>query len=135
MMPISTSANEYLWLLDKTQVTCLAKNIYHESRGESVRGQEAVALVTLNRVRDPRWPDTICKVVYERNQFSWTRKPKPIKNAAAWNRSLALAYKVLNGNILLVNFKAVYFHTPQVNPRWKHSVRKVASIGNHIFYS
>jgi spore germination cell wall hydrolase CwlJ-like protein len=121
-------------MFDQRQVACLAKNIYHEARGESTKGQEAVALVTINRVRDPRWPDTICGVVYERNQFSWTRKPKPVKNREAWANSLDVAYKVLSGNSTLLNFSAVYFHTKQVRPGWR-GVRKVASIGNHIFYT
>jgi len=67
----------------KKQLTCLAKNIYFEARNEPFAGQFAVALVTLNRVNDTAFPDTICKVVYQgihttdgfpkrdRCQFSW----------------------------------------------------------------
>ena len=45
------------------QVECLAKNIYHEARGESTAGMFAVGFVTLNRVMDSRYPNTICGVV------------------------------------------------------------------------
>ena len=67
----------------KKQLTCLAKNIYFEARNEPFAGQFAVALVTLNRVSDTTFPDTICKVVNQgihtadgfpkrdRCQFSW----------------------------------------------------------------
>ena len=65
------------------QHECLAKNIYFEARNEPFVGQFAVALVTLNRVHDSAFPNTICEVVYEgihtasgfpkkhRCQFSW----------------------------------------------------------------
>ena len=44
---------------------CLALNLYHEARNELDAGLYAVADVTQNRVADPRWPNTICDVVYE----------------------------------------------------------------------
>ena len=58
--------------VDKEQHKCLAMNIYHEARSESMQGQIAVAQVTLNRVEHDKWPSTICEVVYEPKQFSWT---------------------------------------------------------------
>ena len=47
------------------QLECLAKNIYFEARNEPFVGQFAVALVTLNRVNDTDFPNTVCEVVYE----------------------------------------------------------------------
>ena len=58
--------------VDKEQHKCLALNIYHEARSESMEGQIAVAQVTLNRVAHSEWPSTICEVVSEPKQFSWT---------------------------------------------------------------
>jgi len=49
----------------KKQLTCLATNIYFEARNEPFAGQFAVALVTLNRVNDTAFPNTICDVVYQ----------------------------------------------------------------------
>ncbi len=57
------------------QAKCLADNLYHEARGESLAGIKAVASVVLNRVASKRWPNSICKVVYQRKQFSWANKP------------------------------------------------------------
>ena len=51
-------------------LNCLAANIYKEARGESLQGKIAVGLVTINRVEDKRWPNTVCKVVKQKNQFS-----------------------------------------------------------------
>lgn len=58
-------------VVDKEQHKCLALNIYHESRSESLQGQIAVAQVTINRVAHDHWPSTICEVVYDPMQFSW----------------------------------------------------------------
>lgn len=55
---------------------CLADNIYHEARGEGEKGWKAVAAVTINRTRHPEFPSTICGVVYQYKQFSWTIKKK-----------------------------------------------------------
>ena len=59
-------------LLSAAALACLIQNGYHEARGESLLGIVAVTEVVLNRVDDNRWPDTVCEVVWQKNQFSWT---------------------------------------------------------------
>jgi spore germination cell wall hydrolase CwlJ-like protein len=120
----------------RIEINCLAKNIYHEARGESLHGQIAVAQVTVNRVASGKFQNNICNVVYADRQFSWTiGRSKKIKDAKAWEASVAVATAVLTKSIHLPDFKALYFHTKQVKPRWKYGKRVVAVIGNHIFYS
>lgn len=118
-------------------VTCLAENIYHEARGESVKGQVAVAQVTINRMlHDKQFKTSICGVVYERAQFSWTLdKRKKIKDSPAWRYTLALAQSVLDGYTRIPNFNALYYHTHAVNPRWNRNKQIVAKIGSHVFYA
>ena len=73
----------------RTEIHCLALNIYHEARGESLEGRLAVAAVTMNRVRDKRFPDRVCEGVWQPRQFSWThdgRSDRP-REAKAWKRS------------------------------------------------
>lgn len=119
-----------------SDIDCLAKNIYHEARGESVEGQIAVAQVTVNRVKSGAFQSSICNAVYADRQFSWTiGKPKKIKDIKAWQASVAIATAVLTKSIHLPDFKALYFHTRQVNPRWNRNKRVIAKIGNHIFYA
>ena len=60
--------------LDVDQVHCLAKNIYFEARGESTNGKIAVANVTMNRVFNRRYPNTICGVVEQAVYSSWWKK-------------------------------------------------------------
>jgi spore germination cell wall hydrolase CwlJ-like protein len=47
-------------------VDCLAKNIYYEAGSELEEGKVAVAMVTINRVRDGRFGRSVCSVVDQR---------------------------------------------------------------------
>jgi spore germination cell wall hydrolase CwlJ-like protein len=126
------------------QLDCLAKNIYHEAKGEPFEGKVAVAQVTLNRAASGQFPSDICKVVYQKNvvyekvlcQFSWycdqATMAKP-KNTAAYKESQIVARQVLLEEFRLPSLnKALYFHATHINPGWKKE--KVATIGNHVFY-
>ena len=55
-------------------IMCMAENLYHEGRGEQVGHQYLLGMLTLARVADPdpQWPKTICGVVGQDRQFSWT---------------------------------------------------------------
>lgn len=118
------------------ELVCLAENIYHEARGESLQGQIAVAQVTLNRVRSGRFQNTVCKTVYAPSQFSWTlNKRRTTKDSKAWQASVTIARAVLSQSVRLPDFQALYFHTRQVKPSWAKHKRVVAVINNHIFYS
>ena len=136
------------------QVECLAKNIYFEARNEPFAGQFAVALVTLNRVRDTSFPDTICKVVYQgihtadgfpkrdRCQFSWycDGVSDIVRNSEAYNTTQKIAnlamlqYSKLKSEGLDYTEGAIYYHTYEINPRWSTAYPKVGRIGDHIFY-
>jgi spore germination cell wall hydrolase CwlJ-like protein len=117
-------------------IECLAKNIYHESRGESLHGKIAVAQVTVNRVNSKLFHNTVCGVVYAPSQFSWTLdKTKRVRDTKAWQSALEISRAVLTQTVTLPNFTATHFHTRQVKPYWAKTKTRVAVIGNHIFYS
>ena len=64
-------------VFDIEEVRCLAENIYHEARNQGTAGWLAVASVTLNRVADRRFPNTICGVVFQaETKESWKTKSK-----------------------------------------------------------
>lgn len=121
-----------------TDLFCMAKNIYHEARGEPTLGKYAVAQVTMNRVRDSRFHDTVCGVVFQPYQFSWAnnrsvRWSRP--SGAAWKESLAIAQEVLEEGATIKGMEnALYFHANYVRPNWRN-VRKVTKIGAHVFYN
>lgn len=126
------------------QLDCLAQNIYYEAGSESFEGKAAVAQVTLNRVASGKFPNDICKVVYQKNvvidkvvcQFSWyCEQParKNYVNVARFEESEAVAKKVLLEGFRLDGLKdALYYHADYVTPGWK--LDKVGKIGRHIFY-
>jgi len=120
------------------ELVCLTKNIYYESRGEPFEGKLAVATVTINRVAHPKYPKTVCEVVYQKVggtwQFSWVpNKSGKVKNQKEWKDSRAAARIVLTHNQPYDKVSnAIYFHAVTVDPKWKY--QKVAQVGNHIFY-
>ena len=89
--PAAFATGQVIAVSDK-ELWCLATAIYFEARGESYRGQVAVAQVVLNRVKDHRYPDTICGVVFQnqsrRNscQFSFACDgiPETINDSKSW---------------------------------------------------
>ena len=136
------------------QVECLAKNIYFEARNEPFAGQFAVALVTLNRVSDAAFPNTVCEVVYQgihttdgfpkrdRCQFSWycDGASDEVRNLVAFNTTQKIAnlamisYGSMKSQGLDYTEGAIYYHTYEINPRWSTAYPKVGRIGEHIFY-
>jgi N-acetylmuramoyl-L-alanine amidase len=132
---IATKARTQSVIAKQQEINCLAKNIYHEARGESFQGQIAVALVTVNRVASKLFSNTVCGVVYAHKQFSWTQnKNKKITDEKAWSSALKIATAVLSKQVYEPKFTAIYFHTRQVKPKWAKTKVITARIGNHIFY-
>ncbi|WP_339107890.1 cell wall hydrolase [Thioclava sp. GXIMD4216] len=122
------------------QFDCLAQVIYHEARGESLAGQQAVAEVVLNRVDDPAFPNTVCGVVHQGGkrscQFSWTcdGKTDAIANRASYARVAKVARAMMDGAPRSLTQGATYFHTPAVRPSWSKRFVKTTRVGAHIFY-
>jgi len=127
------------------ELRCLAENIYFEARGEPLNGQYAVAEVTLNRVRSPYFPKTICAVVHDTRwdpqrrrfvaHFSWTQMEDHGEPwGPLWQQSIAVATAVIDDSHMPVVPDALYYHSTGVQPYWANPRRTVARIGSHIFY-
>lgn len=126
-------------------LACLAINVYHEARGEPDAGQLAVAYVTLNRARARNMD--VCEVVVEPYQFSWTiggvmmrvngwtlmphRMPT---DAKAFAKAVEISRMAMRGQADDPTQGAHFYHADYVSPRWKDSMTKIASIGQHLFY-
>jgi hypothetical protein len=125
------------------ELDCLALNIYFEARNEPSEGQAAVAHVVLNRVSDPRFPDTVCSVVRQggervryRCQFSWwcdglSDRPR---NQKVWEASKAMARDVYLGRSEDPTSGALWYHADYVMPYWGRVFERGPKIGRHIFY-
>jgi spore germination cell wall hydrolase CwlJ-like protein len=121
---------------------CLAQAIYFEARGETVDGQFAVGRVVLNRVKDTRYPDTICGVVFQnqkwvdRCQFSFAcddNSDNP-KEHGSWMVARRIANLVQSTWLPDDLGAATHYHADYVSPGWAGRMSKTASVGRHIFY-
>ncbi len=134
---------DFLVKIDEHEYNCLRLNVYHEAGNQSVEGKEAVAAVTLNRMRVKHYPSTVCGVVYQRKQFSWTwtlanHAPKlhNVLEKRQWEISGQVAERALRGELSVDIGNATHYHATYVNPKWSRSKRmkQVAKIGTHLFY-
>lgn len=130
-------------IFSETEQRCLAAGIYFEARGESVKGQAAVAQVILNRVRNPTYPNTVCGVVYQndnwrnRCQFSFACDgiKDRVRSPKHWNVAEEIALATTAGKIWLKEVgSSTHYHATYVRPPWAKRMRKVGKIGLHIFY-
>lgn len=126
---------------------CLALNVFHEARGESVKGQYAVAFVTMNRTdSESDDPSKVCNVVFKKDQFTWTadyKKPSArfLKIALmakksdeeSWGRAIDIANTVIANKPKDFTKGAIYFNERKMGRMYKTSTAAVV-IGAHIFY-
>jgi len=130
---------DYVKAFNSSEMEWLARNIYHEARGESWEGMLAVGVVTLNRVKSPDYPDTIEGVVKDYKQFSWfwDGMSDRVSDRLAWRKAKAAAAEVMmNQDHPLVEklTGVMYYHADYVAPYWAGTKQEVATIGSHIFY-
>lgn len=121
---------------------CLAQAVYFEARSEPVQGQQAVAEVVLNRVSDGRFPDSVCGVVFQnenwrhRCQFSFAcdgRSDRP-RERRSWLQARQIAAAVLAGFSDGVTGDATHYHATYVSPYWARRLEKTVQVGQHVFY-
>lgn len=123
------------------ELDCLTQAVYFEARGETPRGQAAVAQVVLNRVRHPAFPKSVCGVVYQGAgdrgcQFSFACRGTPGvgRESAAWRKARRVARDALAGVVVAEVGAATHFHTTGVTPAWGSRLLRVAQVGVHVFY-
>jgi len=143
---VQTDAADALDALPKAvggpQWQCLSEAIYFEARGESLRGQIAVAEVILNRVDSGLYPNSVCKVVHQGSknmnacQFSYNcdGKPEKITERGAFERAGKIARAMLDGQPRTVTGGATHYHATYVKPRWARKLVRTAVVDEHVFY-
>lgn len=141
---------------DDDEVRCLAKNVYFESRNQSLRGMIAIVLVTMNRVADSRFPNTVCEVVYQgpvreswktkgtfypirnRCQFSWYCDGKADdvlpQDEDLYSLILAMSFKIYHDDFDDFTKGATHYHAHYVQPEWASTKTMTYTVGDHIFY-
>ena len=134
---------------EEQEMGCLMEAIYFEARSENFSGKIAVGQVILNRVREKRYPNTICDVVHDGKYW----KGNPVKYRCAFTywcdgkperygdlRALDEVQKVvimLLAGVRILDFSYVtHYHASYVEPYWSSSEDfiYIAQIGKHLFY-
>jgi len=108
----------------------LARLVHAEAQGESFLGQVAVAAVVLNRVTDPRFPDTIRQVLYQPFQF------EPVLNRWIYKPAGPEAYRAVDAALAGEDPSrgAVFFYNPAKAPHaWMATRPVILRIGRHVF--
>jgi hypothetical protein len=122
---------------------CLSEALYFEARGESIKGQFAVAEVILNRAISPQYPNSVCGVVNQGtgrlNQCQFSYKCDGRKEVFSEPEARAVTQKIASAVLSgaaprSLTEGATHYHTRAVNPRWARSFPRVATIGVHYFY-
>ena len=118
------------------ELECLATGVYFEAKSEPLAGQLAVAKVIANRADSGgRFPGTYCGVLFQRGQFSFIHGrslPSVPHSNKQWQTAVAIAKIADQGLKESAVGDALFFHARYVAPSWH--MKRVASIGNHIFY-
>ena len=122
---------------------CFAQALYFEARGESIKGQFAVAEVILNRTDSKDFPNSICSVVNQgglkrhKCQFSYMcdGKFEIVRDRRAFNLAGKIAKIMMRGAPRELTTGATFYHSQNVSPRWSRKFRKTVSIGRHYFYA
>jgi N-acetylmuramoyl-L-alanine amidase len=123
-------ASGYRINVTQEELNLLTRAVYSEARGESYEGQVAVAAVILNRVADPRFPNTIKGVIFEPwaftavhdGQFWLTPDPK-VMNAVddalkGWDPTEGAVF---------------YYNPAKVTSYWIYTREIITKIGRHYF--
>ncbi len=136
MNEVSDERNQHY---TKAEVQCLARNIYFEARDQSILGQYYVAWVTMNRVKDSRWKNDVCQVVWQRKQFSWTHDGK--SDRPREQKVFAIAKLIAEDTLYDARTDgddlsqgALYYHADYTTPYWSKYLVRISKVDSHIFY-
>ena len=133
-MSLLVVTNVHAIKYSENEMECLSLNAYFESKGESDKGMLAVIHTTLNRVKDKRFPKTVCGVVYQKSQYSWTKYNPKVKEQEQYARAERLAKEVIAGKHKDSTYGALYFVHVKINRNWLEKLTYTCTIGNHKFF-
>ena len=122
--------------LSNKQIECLVLNAYFESRGQGVKGMQAVTWVVLNRTKHLSYPSTPCAVIYAPFQFSWTKSVAKVqvKEKDAYTQAERVVEGVLSGKLKDNTNASTHFHSARIKPNWSSRLSYTTTIGSHCFY-
>ena len=137
LLRILFSYDETFQIDDFKNVYCLSANVYHEARGETQQEQQAVSQVVLNRVADPRWPNDVCNVITQANQFSWYADDisNNIYDMSAWTANVNAVLLVYRGISEDIVQGATHYYAHEVidKPIWAEGMVVTIKLDGHTY--
>ena len=114
--------------LSKAEKNFLYEICYFESRGDSSRGQQAVAECILNRIKSNKFPNSLYGVISQKGQFASFKLLGVSKYLPEYKQVVKNCKKVLEGKTNILPYNYVFFST---HGHSRHAGFKV--IGSHQF--
>lgn len=129
---------------------CQAANIFFEARGESFKAMQAVAATVLNRTKNKHYPKSICAVVFQPYQFSWTHQQKyatinkvlnadlsdfSLKDQIAFKQAQQISRQSHKEITASLPKNTLFYHANYVKPKWASKLKRTKKIGKHIYYA
>lgn len=133
-------------VVSNKEYRCVVRNLYHEGRGEGLIGQGYIVKTVLNRVRDTKHPHSVCSVIYQNKQFSWTHQiPKhkqQVPQKTTSEKELLKKIEVVSTVVIYLDRLGVdftqgsqFYHSIKIKPNWDYNkLERTETIGNHVFY-
>lgn len=120
------------------EIECVRRTVYGEAKGEPYQVQLAVAATIVNRSLSANWPDDLCKVVRQPNQFQGYSSVITLYGDAeieAWDTALqaSIVATTFYGTLPLDYRRALYFHTAGKGD-WRKQHALLWTIGRMTFY-
>jgi len=136
VLSINPNIQHSEYISTNKDVTCMATALYNESRGEPLFGTFGVANVILNRVSSNRFPNTVCGVINQKNQFTYN-KNNPIYDTDSYNKMLLISLfsmTMYKANEKYTDDNILWYHRTDVDMKWDDSLKVAYIVKNHIFY-
>jgi N-acetylmuramoyl-L-alanine amidase len=129
-IPVKAATTSRGTISRSNDVGTLAQAVHGEARGESYIGQVAVAAVILNRVDNPKFPNTIAGVIYQPGAFTAVADGQMY--LAPNDSARKAASDALNG--WDPSGGAIYYFNPATSTsKWIWSRPVIKIIGKHYF--
>lgn len=138
---ITAAAIGYDQHIDIKSTRCMSEAVYFEARNQPIEGQVAVAITILNRVGSTGYPNNVCDVVYQPNQFSYTLmplqqrkdiiKPKNAIDKLALQLSVQISLQALSGGFDGMHISQHYYNPAKADPKWAYSFDNSFTIADH----
>ncbi len=121
--------------LSQSDLDLLARLVSAESAGEPFVGQVAVAATILNRLEDPRYPNTISGIIYQVDNGSYQYSPvlDGRINLPASPSAYQAIQQALQGSDPS-NGANGFYNPAKTTNQWVRAQPVTATIGEHVFF-